>query len=159
VNALSAQVPASATAAILLDPDKSSSLNGLLAQVPPPGTDLADVDPSEIADRAPLSELYVALRHLPGMGPTKTSKLLAAKRPGLVPIRDRVVSSLLKAGDEWWEPMRHLVQDNHLHDLIDAASTDVVPAGVTLLRRLDVVLWRWGTDAGIPTSPDGETDS
>jgi hypothetical protein len=111
----------------------------------------------EIADSVPLSELYVALRHPSGMGPTKTSKLLTAKRPGLVPIRDSVVSSPLKAGDKWREPMRHLVQDDRLQDVINAASTDVVPAGVTVLSRIDVVFWRWGTDTGIPTSPDGET--
>jgi hypothetical protein len=50
------------------------------------------------------------------------------------------------------------VRDARLRTLIDTASTGVVPAGVTLLRRLDVVLWRWGTYAGIPPSLDEETN-
>ena len=157
VSTLSVTIPVAAASVILLDPVTSASLNGLLVQAPPAGTDLADTQPDEIADSSPLSQLYLAIRQLPGMGPTKTSKLLASKRPGLVPIRDSVVSTLVNAGDRWWQPMRELARDQGLRNAINTASTDVVPPGVTFLRRLDVVLWRWGTDAGIIPPPDEET--
>ena len=150
----SVTIPPAVASIILLDPTMSTSLNSLLAQAPPPGTDLADTDAADLADTAPLPRLYRLLRGLPGMGPTKTSKLMAAKRPGVVPIRDNVVSTLLQAGERWWDPMRELAQEQRLRDLLDAASVDTVPAGVTFLRRLDVVLWRWGSDVGIKPSPD-----
>ena len=102
VSTLSVTIPAGAASVILLDPVTSASLNRLLVQAPPAGVDLADTELDDIADNSPLSQLYVAIRQLPGMGPTRTSKLLASKRPGVVPIRDSVVSTLLKAGDRWW---------------------------------------------------------
>ena len=81
-----------------------------------------------------------------GLGRTTTSKLLAAKRPGIVPIRDTVVERLLQADDAWWAPMRLLVQDSRIRNVLVDASTGPVPTNVFLLRRLDVVLWRWGKD-------------
>ena len=157
VSTLSVTIPAGAASVILLDPVTSASLNRLLVQVPPAGVDLADTELDDIADNSPLSQLYVAMRQLPGMGPTRTSKLLASKRPGVVPIRDSVVSTLLQAGDRWWQPMRELARDQGLRNMFDTASIDVVPPVVTFLRRIDVVLWRWGTDAGITPPPDEET--
>ncbi len=77
--------------------------------------------------------------------PTKTSKLLAAKRPYLVPIRDSVVEHLLGAGKAWWAPMRELAKDERVRTLVDHVSAEVVPDNVSYLRRLDVVLWTHGS--------------
>jgi hypothetical protein len=93
VSTLSVTIPAAAASVILLDPVTSASLNGLLVQAPPVEVDLADTEVDDIADNSPLGQLYVAIRQLPGMAPTRTSKLLASKRPGVVPIRDSVVSN------------------------------------------------------------------
>jgi hypothetical protein len=62
----------------------------------------------------------------------------------LIPIRDSVVEHLLGAGKAWWRPMQLLAQDERLRMLIDRVC-EKVPSNVTYLRRLDVVLWSFGT--------------
>lgn len=146
VSALSVDVPPAAAATILLPGPTNDTLNRLLREIPAPACQLADTAAEHIAAGSPLDALYRTVRDLPRMGKTTTSKLLAVKRPGLVPIRDTVVEHLLHAGDAWWAPMRLLLQDNRVHSLLVDASTGAVPTNVSLLRRLDVVLWRWGKD-------------
>jgi hypothetical protein len=146
VTALSVDVPPTAAAAILLPGSTHDTLNSLLREIPAPGAQLADTAAEHIAAGSPLDLLYRTVRDLAGLGKTMTSKLLAAKRPGLVPIRDSVVEHLLHAGDAWWAPMRLLIQDSRIRRLVVDASTGVVPTNISLLRRLDVVLWRWGKD-------------
>jgi hypothetical protein len=146
VSSLSVDIPPRVAAAILLPGPVRDRLNNLLRVIPDQFAELTAVAPSAIDDRSPLAELYRLVRDLEGLGRTKTSKLLAAKRPGLVPIRDSVVERLLQAGDRWWFPMQHLAQDPRLRALIDDASGDSVPANVSYLRRLDVVLWSYGSE-------------
>ena len=102
--------------------------------------------PRETADA-----LYTAIRQLPDVGPTTTSKLLARKRPRLVAIRDEVVERTLKLeGVEWWSPLAWALGDkspggmerrdriNHLAPMVR----------VSTLRRLDVAVWMVGSDSG-----------
>jgi hypothetical protein len=74
----------------------------------------------------------------------RASKLLAAKRPHLIPIRDSAVSELLRAGKKWWLPMLEVVSDEQIRTNI-AELSKTVPADVSVLRRLDVILWMEGT--------------
>jgi hypothetical protein len=57
-----------------------------------------------------------------------------------------VVEELLRAEDRWWFPMRQLAQDPRLRELIDDASAGTVPANISYIRRLDVVLWSYGSE-------------
>jgi hypothetical protein len=165
VSTLSVTIPPEAVALILLDRETAAEINELLHRSPKAGTDLATVHPEDLAAGAPLHALYTKLRDMPEMGPTKTSKLLAAKRPDLVPIRDQVVSDLLGAGELWWAPFRQLARDWTLRDLIHDASNGVVPPTVSFLRQLDVVLWMWGRDEArrpthdLPGTPHASTSS
>jgi hypothetical protein len=59
-----------------------------------------------MADDGPLANLYAGLSDVRKISYVSVSKLLAAKRPALVPIRDRVIETLLGAGERWWAPMR-----------------------------------------------------
>lgn len=120
------------------------ALNTKLAACPDRTVTLADIDPSSDGYVA-LSKLYDTIRDLPDMGKVRTSKLLASKRPALVPIRDSYVEKILGADkqEQWWGPWRELVLHPDIPSLVDQAT----PAGsraasATLLRRLDVILWK-----------------
>lgn len=88
------------------------------------------------------------------MGATTTSKLLAAKRPHLVPVQDSVVTAaLLGAGAKgfnWWALWRTRLQGPAGEELRRAACSlaEDVPEARQLfvLRVLDVVVWMrvWG---------------
>ena len=76
------------------------------------------------------------------MGPTKVSKLLARKRPGLVPVWDDVVRCVVGQPAHPWAQMCEWFADGRLHDRLIAVGQEAgVPAHVTPLRMLDVVLW------------------
>jgi hypothetical protein len=105
--------------------------------------DLADM-PEKNVESGPLSELYDQLKMFRGLGfnYVTQSKLLAAKFPSHVPIRDRRVEDLLEltGSTQWWAPMRELIRSQGVREALMAV---VLPDDieVTTLRRLDVVLW------------------
>jgi hypothetical protein len=93
------------------------------------------------ADDSPFNNFYEDLRKEEGVGKVVCSKLMAAKFPELIPIRDSKVEALLEYQKvkEWWKPMHHLLLDtletlNSLH----IKNKDI---RVTPLRKLDVILW------------------
>lgn len=99
-----------------------------------------------------LSRLYCHLREVLKLGPVTTSKLLAAKFPNVVPIRDSRVELLLDMSRsiDWWLPIRGVFE---LHPQL-AQHIDSVPLppnmpDVTTLRRLDVILWMEAKARGI----------
>jgi hypothetical protein len=144
-------VAAAATLSVPLDGstvrslfERAEELNGFLAAAPSRDAKLWDVDEADLADGAPLAKAYDLLRNTPGIGYVTASKLLACKRPHLVPIRDTVVEQLLGAGTAWWLPWRRLVSDQSLRDLVNEVTPRSVPAATSLLRCIDVILWRAG---------------
>lgn len=89
-----------------------------------------------------------------GVGPTKTSKLMARKRPDLFPIFDSRVRRMLGAADsrKWYTRYRNLmltdVAGGPLHEQLAALVDDLkeeansgVPQSLTVLRACDVILW------------------
>jgi hypothetical protein len=85
-----------------------------------------------------------------GMGTTKTSKLLAAKRPNLVPIHDDHIRRGLFGGRgplNYWEPWQELHQSAQGERLRNAAervgAEAEVSDQVSVLRIIDIVIWRW----------------
>ena len=92
-----------------------------------------------------LSDLYDLVRAKAGMGKVTTSKLLSAKFPNVVPIRDSKVEELLGLSDskEWWGPIRESLGAEGSPQLKALRKLEV-PSWVGIvseLRRLDVVLW------------------
>lgn len=120
----------------------ADEFNAHLAAAPGRSVALWEVDSAELDNDAPLAQAYSVLRSVPGIGYVTASKILACKRPNLVPIRDTVVERLLAAGSEWWMPWRRVIADRALRDLIDDLTPDNVPPHTSVLRRLDVILWR-----------------
>lgn len=94
-----------------------------------------------------VSKLWSVLRRgNDGMGRTRTSKLIAAKRPRLIPIWDSFVeqATALDTSDYWRQFQSVLTADDYavwtwLTDLRDLATN--VPASISNLRILDVLLW------------------
>jgi hypothetical protein len=145
VSTLGVSVPPH-VAVWLLSEKGRSTVSSLLAQVP------ADLDVwdalTHIAKGKPLWRLWEKLdqeawpRPTPGngMGPTTISKLLATKRPRLVPIQDSVVMKLFPRTDNWWMSFANALMSSELrHAVRDGTSN--APDHLSLLRRIDVVLW------------------
>jgi hypothetical protein len=118
-------------------------LNTTLTRCPARHVSLTDVDHTS-DEYIALTDLYEMIRAIPGMGKVRTSKLLASKRPALVPIRDRHVEAILGAGDTWWEPWRQLLRHPDITALVERATPGANDraTNATLLRRLDVILWK-----------------
>ncbi|MGB3353732.1 MAG: DUF6308 family protein [Mycobacterium sp.] len=141
---LSVDIPAQAAIRLLVR--DAAEITDLLEQIPV-DRDIVDIDPDELIRGSAASKLWSVLRRgSDGMGRTRTSKLLAAKRPRLIPIWDSFVERAtgLDTSDYWRQFQWVLIADNHsvwrwLTDLRDLAAN--VPNGVSNLRMLDVLLW------------------
>lgn len=147
VSMLSVQVVGRAALEVLLH--RRNHLRELLRQVP---TDLAlaDVDSERIVPEWPAWRVYTELRSIEDIGPTTASKLLARKRPHLVPVYDTVVAAELGLADgRLWRPLNEwLTADSRAHDAqlqrIRAAAG--LGTDISLLRVLDVLAWMVGKE-------------
>ena len=116
------------------------NINELLSRSPGREVTLAEVDTSSDSYTT-LSSLYDTIRAIPGMGMVRTSKLLASKRPHLVPIRDSYVDALLGKPTQWWAEWRTVVENEPLVAQVTKLAEGVTPTDTSLLRIFDVVLW------------------
>ncbi len=145
VEMLSVTVPPQVVADLLLG-SKGLELNALLAQIPVT-VSLTHVDAgTHIAEGSAAWQAWDLLiaRGKTGMGTAKVSKLLARKRPQLLPVYDEVVKCAAGEPTNWWEC---------LHTFLIDTSGDVgttighlrkegrVPTYVSDLRIIDVAIW------------------
>lgn len=143
----------------LLESDRSVRVSELLAQIPAE-IQLIDAGAAAlIADDGAASKLWFEIRKVPGFGPTRTSKLLARKRPLLLPIYDSIIREELGLASSigHWDLMRDLVtrDENALwHRAERVRDAAGVPEGLSPLRILDIILWRQGKDAGRSAAED-----
>jgi len=117
-----------------------------------PDRDLADEEQA-VGEDSPSSQLYRAVRALPGVGRTIATKLLARKRPRLLPIYDSVVARVTEVGDYHWEPVRQALradapgQNRRLQEhLAELGRTAGIGEGVSVLRLFDVITWMEGKE-------------
>jgi len=154
VSSLSVEVPAPVSIWLLSD-EGSVRTNHLLEQVP---TDIDIWDPAAVellVKGGPLWDLWdelscaswPAATQSNHMGPTTISKLIAAKRPRLVPVWDSVITKVLGTADGSWEAMRLALTDDALRARIESA-TQSAPSHVSLLRRIDAVIWYQNRNSG-----------
>jgi hypothetical protein len=102
------------------------------------------------------------VRKLPGVGRTIATKLLARKRPRLLPIYDSVVARVTEVGFYHWEPVRQALranapgQNRKLHEqLVELRRTAGIDEGLSALRVFDVVTWMEGKENRLePTAPE-----
>lgn len=123
-------------------------LEELLEEVGP-DRDLASVEESDVAPGSAAWRLSDALRALPRVGPTTASKLMARKRPRLLPVYDSVIDAhVLSGSGNLWRPLRAaLAADNcALHQrLLQLRARACLDEAVSPLRIFDVVAWMDGT--------------
>ncbi|WP_219822985.1 DUF6308 family protein [Nocardia nova] len=143
VTFLSVTVPPLAARALLVT--EADRYSRMLEEVGP-DRDLAD-EAEPPTPSWPAWQLEYAVRALPGLGRTTASKLLARKRPRLLPIWDTVVAAVFGTQDRHlgpvWEALRH--NDNQLHHRLTAIRELAgLPQDISVLRVLDVVAWMHG---------------
>lgn len=146
LSALSIRLPITVSAR-LLGPD-ADEISGLLNEIPA-DADLWTVPRSELSPKSAAYRLFTKFRAMAwnggehGTAGVTASKLLARKRPRLIPIYDQQVSQLvdLGKGASWWislqEALTVEVRD-HLERAHEAAELSPM---ITPLRTLDVILW------------------
>lgn len=141
VTMLSVTVDARA-ALPLLDTD-ADALSELLAKVPL-GLDLINADDSAIGERSHADDLWRLVDRYHRVGETTTSKLLARKRPQLLPVIDSVVREGLGitwSGD-YWRQMRGFLRESDRWRFLHQARADAgLEDEVSVLRCFDVLVW------------------
>jgi hypothetical protein len=144
VETLSVQVPPEAAAKLLVtEPDR---FNAFLRRIPG-SVDIWDGSQETLQD-GPAAELHTLLRTLPGVDWVIAGKLLAAKRPRLIPILDNKVKDLLQPPtSRFWISMWDELSDESRRVTVAQVCADA-PADVSLLRRIDVALWMAATQHG-----------
>jgi Family of unknown function (DUF6308) len=129
----------------LLGPDKDL-ITELLKQIRP-DLDIVDADPELLGPDSAAGRLWDVLRHgKDGLGKTTTSKLMAAKRPRLIPIWDSFVEKATGLDTpDYWRRFQHVlaVDDRRIWKWLGQlrSSAPNVPPAVSELRILDVLLW------------------
>ncbi|MEI2276699.1 DUF6308 family protein [Paenarthrobacter ilicis] len=165
VSFLSVQVPA--PAAIGLIESRANEVSELLAQIPT-NLDLASVSSDDydhyLGPRSPANALWRLLRgsdtYRWGIGPTTASKIMARKRPRLIPIFDSIVGPLMghTTCDDQWETWHSVLTNgmdlsNRLKSIREKAA---IAQDISDIRTMDVVLWMHGKEIGLEEA-DGDT--
>ncbi|PRZ08602.1 hypothetical protein BCE75_101278 [Isoptericola sp. CG 20/1183] len=141
VTLLSVQVPP--RAALQLLEDRQREFATLLSRVPR-ALDLVDVDPSLIDEDWPAWQLWSQLKRLPGVGWVTAGKLLARKRPRLVPVYDSVVRDAVSPDGSFWTWLANALRADecalHRH-LLSLRREAGIGDDISALRVFDVVVW------------------
>ncbi|MFZ2240799.1 MAG: DUF6308 family protein [Gordonia amarae] len=150
VGLLNVNIPGTAALRILGDhePAYRDELSKLLRQLP---TDLAlaDADDQTLAIADELWTLVRVDNYRVGL--TKTSKLLARKRPHLLPVIDSVVIAEVghKPGTHnFYRNLRAALNDNDRHltnHLAEVRRVAGIGDDISTIRVFDILVWMWGT--------------
>ncbi|NMM25168.1 MAG: hypothetical protein HHJ11_17125 [Phycicoccus sp.] len=156
VAAVNAPVPA-AVASLLLNEPASGRLATLLRQLP---TDI-DLWDAEDETLAIATKAWDEIRTIHEAGTTfgadggfAANKLLARKRPRLIPLYDEKVRAVvyLVEGASWWFSLRDALrvdgEDNEVRFRVGAAMLEAKVGYVSVLRGLDVILWSYASFGG-----------
>jgi hypothetical protein len=108
----------------------------------PAGIDIWEAE-ADVEDSSPANQMWDRLVAIDGVGPVRAGKLLARKRPRLIPIWDSVIESLLpRQGDGYWTYMRECLAEDDFHRTVDGTlRPDWLSPLVSTLRLLDAALW------------------
>jgi hypothetical protein len=131
-------VDVSARAAIWMLDTGQQELSQLLQEVGP-DRDIWEAADEELGDGSPSHRLWCVLQTLPEVGAVTAGKLLAAKRPSLIPIWDgHVAAALGPPKGHFWLAMRDSLRSSKASVAEVAAEAEV---DLPLLRIVDIVVW------------------
>lgn len=116
---------------------------GSLLSAVPNRIDLWDVEEEVVGPGSPAATLWRELDAIPYVGWVTAGKLLARKRPRLLPVYDRVVRAAMGQEDDWWLPLRDVLLGTpqlvtRLREVREEAG---VGEDISLIRILDVSVW------------------
>lgn len=145
LSMLSIRMHGAAARRLLEDDDFAAVVTDYLTQIPA-DLDLVDAVPETYAKGSPADRLWRHLRGLYQVGQTTTSKLMARKRPRLIPVYDSVIRRAfgLKDSGRQWALLRELftADDRQLHEyMLDLRKVAELPGHISALRVMDVVVW------------------
>ena len=144
VTMLSVAVPPLA-AKVLLE-ERSQEFSAMLADIPIEHTIFTDAGRAQLRNaESPANVLWKALDGLRGVGWVTAGKLMARKRPSLIPVWDNVVSTYLGRPRGSWSLFADLFDDGDVVARLEQIRRAADVPDVSLLRVLDVVLWRVGS--------------
>ncbi|MFB7288113.1 DUF6308 family protein [Actinacidiphila glaucinigra] len=151
VATLGVTLPARA-ALRLVEPSAEDRYGALLEQLPA-DVELADADQHLIARGGPAWQLWEHLRETDGIGPVAAGKLLARKRPRLLPVYDSVIKRVFSRPRNdlsFWSDVRSTLRAEE-RQLVRHLERVRVLAGIgddiTVLRVLDTMAWTHGKDS------------
>ncbi|RNL79712.1 DUF6308 family protein [Nocardioides marmorisolisilvae] len=91
---------------------------------------------------SPADDLWGHLTKMPGVGWVIAGKLMARKRPHLIPVYDDVVRCVLGHPDNFWLELDEALRSHTVRNQIaELRTAGAVPAVVSDLRIIDVILW------------------
>lgn len=106
---------------------------------------LWDAGAERLVERGgPADSLWRLLEKQDGAGWVTAGKLLARKRPSLIPVYDNVVRCAFGWPQNFWTALRDALRQEHgrfLATLNDLKQRPELPCQVTSLRILDVAVW------------------
>ena len=157
VSLLGVRIPGEPALAML--EKLQSEISALLTQIPL-GVDLWDVAEDAVSADAAANELWTLLVGLPGIEWVTAGKLMARKRPRLIPVYDQVVREALERPSPdafFWTELRRVLLENpdvltRLRDIRDQLALH----DVSLLRILDVAIWMgaYGQPLAVPDAEE-----
>jgi hypothetical protein len=143
VQMLTVRVPARA-ALDLLEGPLGAEVSTHLPQVPPTSTSATTQRPAHVDHGAPADLAWRALTRSVGVGWVIAGKLVARQSPRLLPVYDEVVRCACSAPDGFWAWLHQGLPDKGgaLKDSLGRLRGSAeIPAEISKLRILDVVLW------------------
>jgi len=152
VTLLEMTVPGEAALALLHR--RAPEFNALLSDIPA-DVELWDATDEQVGPESAAASLWQLLMGFHKMGWVTTSKLLARKRPRLLPVYDTVVRAALQPrSDGFWLPLRAELQNGPLVAQIEAVRNEAgLDERVSLLRTLDVAVWMRNRSASVQKLP------
>ena len=141
VSMLSVNIPPSASRWILKTGQED--LSKLLSKI---GQNLSiDHPDADLTKGGDAWNLWKSIDLLWGVGPTKASKLLAAKRPFLFPIYDQHVANALQLSpDDYWQPWQKFMCSENGHKatkIVKQMADSLDKPNLSPLRLFDIVIW------------------
>ncbi|TMV00092.1 DUF6308 family protein [Streptomyces sp. DASNCL29] len=142
VQTLSVTVPAP-VALDILEGRLGARLSGLLQAIPR-DIDMVDADAVVVADGSPSDRAWSLLCEQYGLSWVIAGKVLARKRPRLLPVYDRVVRCAVGRPPSFWLALHAALREDDaaLHRrLLELRQVAGVPETVSALRVCDVAVW------------------
>ncbi|SDS47639.1 hypothetical protein SAMN05216371_0002 [Streptomyces sp. TLI_053] len=142
VQTLSVTVPAPVALDILEGP-LGVRLSWLLQAIPR-NKDMAEAEVPDLAPGSPADRAWHLLRDQPDVGWVIAGKIMARKRPRLLPVYDRVVRCAVGRPPSFWLGLHAALREDggalH-HQLLELRQVAGLPDTVSALRVADVVVW------------------